>query len=608
MKQLFSEKFNFLFFLLGLCLFVYLILRSVFVPILHDEVSTFYIYIESGNFLPWKAWPDANNHFLNSLLGWLMFKLLGSEVWVMRLPNVLSAVVYFFAVVGISRSIRNKYLSVLFVLVMFLTHGMIEFFAYARGYGLSMAFLLLSIWMILLAEKKNNIKFATYALLAMIPALMANLNLLPSAGIIMVYMFMFAIKFFRNIHWRKWLFFAFAFILLVLTFTYAAHYSILLKNKDLLYYGGETGFYNAILKTHAKMLFFNTGNFLLLIVLCIFTVSLGAFVKYFIPKQIKNTFRPTVTLFSVLFMGSLLAVLFLHHVLKVNYPEDRTSLFLYPYFVGFVFFIADQYGKKMFRWIVVPFIYVPLNFLVNANMSYSFHWHYERIPPNFPELVSDASQHHSPGNVTISGYKILELIWGHNVRFNASGVNLMNPANYPNNIDDFVLLRKEERDTMNTFFAEYVILAEDPYSHIQLLKRKTPSTRKLLFESVAVREPLKMTGEYLNFFPDTLFDFAGKSLLFQFDAQFDSPKGTDGCVIVVSVRDSLNNNLQYQRIETAWLSDNPVHDFSYSLSVLHIPENAAGLIAYIWNKNKRELSLSYAKASVFEFGNSSVPQ
>jgi hypothetical protein len=596
---------NLIWCILSVLLFVYLIIRAVKVPILHDEVATLNIYVLSGNFLPWNAWADANNHLLNSFLSWLSCQVFGIHPWSLRLPNVLSVLLYFSSVIGISASFNDKFLKAGFIMVLFFTHGFIEFFAFARGYGMSMSFLLFAVFLIFRWQRNKTPFYLASAMFSVILAAMANLTLLPSVLMIAVYVLVLWIINLNKNQSPANLLYMVCLGISAFIFRYLFLYSLMLKKADLLYYGGESGFINAIVKTHTKMLFFQQHHILIIAFILIFLLTLAFLILKGVKTPLKNAIQPDFALFPMLLFGSVAGIFIMHFFMHVNYPEDRTSIFLYPYLIGSVFFIADQYKVKLKRLILLLFLYVPLNFFFHINTAYSFHWHYERIPPAFAESVRDYSHIQPAGLATISGYKIYEYIWGYYTRYAVPEVNLMNPHNYPNNADDFILLRKEENDTMPGYFSDYEILQQDPYSNIRLLKRKTPSLRSLLFEAYAIDNPKETSAEYLNFFPDTLFDFCGKSILFEFDIEFEPGTEAQGCVLVASVRDSANNNLMYQRLETAWLNQQHKEKIQLALSVINIPANAAGLIVYIWNKHKKLLKINHAAVRVYEFGESS---
>jgi hypothetical protein len=587
---------------IALLLFIYLIIRSIYVPFLHDEVSTYLIYITSGNFWPWSAWPDANNHVLNSFAVHKMYVWFGSAPHWLRFPNVLSWILFAVSVIGISTSLKDVFFRYGFVMILFLSHGFIEFFAFARGYGMSMAFLSFSIWMIFQFHKKQSLVCASFAVLALIPMIMANLTLMPSAGMISVYVLVLWLLKFRNAKIFHTSMIALSFVAFVVVFIYAAGYSLKLKSMNLLYYGGEEGFFNAILKTHGQMLFDSVSPVLLWSIVALFVILLLGFSVQFFKLFKKRGIDPAVVFFPYLLLGSLSVILLMHFMMGVNYPEDRTSLFLYPYFIGSLFFTADLFKHRFRKLILVPLIFIPVNFIAHINTAYSFHWYYERIPVDFPVMVAQQSGTVSPSMVTISGYKIHEQIWGYHVAHSVNGVNLINPSNYPNNLDDFILLRPQEYDSMPGYFNDYEVLAEDRYSGLKLLKRRSFAERNLLFERSIDTAPFVTENEYIEFFPDTMFDFRGKSLVFEFDIQFERGYGPEGSVLVVSVRDSANNTLQYQRLETDWFSAEPMEHLKYSLSVLHIPEDADGMVVYIWNKHKKILRIKHAVLRVCEFG------
>ena len=77
-------------------LWVYLIIRANTVFYVHDEIVTKWAYMISWNPFPYQGYIDANNHFLNSLLGGLFIRLFKSDsMWVVRLPNILSFPLFF---------------------------------------------------------------------------------------------------------------------------------------------------------------------------------------------------------------------------------------------------------------------------------------------------------------------------------------------------------------------------------------------------------------------------------------------------------------------------------------------------------------------------------
>src|SRR4051812_18484464 len=93
----------------ALCLpvFVIVILRCIRVPFSHDEVATFFFYIQPGKFIPFYAHPDANGHFLTSATSWICFKLFGSEPWALRIPCMGAFLLLCYSVSKVNRLFRG---------------------------------------------------------------------------------------------------------------------------------------------------------------------------------------------------------------------------------------------------------------------------------------------------------------------------------------------------------------------------------------------------------------------------------------------------------------------------------------------------------------------
>ena len=106
------------FILLFIFLLVYLILRATLIPMVHDETMTFFHYVHSQRFIPYFSDWDANNHILNSFLSCISDLIFGSTPLALRLPNVLSFIVFTYFIVLISDELKNKLLRNVFVLTL----------------------------------------------------------------------------------------------------------------------------------------------------------------------------------------------------------------------------------------------------------------------------------------------------------------------------------------------------------------------------------------------------------------------------------------------------------------------------------------------------------
>lgn len=82
------------FFLLCAIVLCYVIARAALVPFVHDEAATYSMYVQVGEFLPWRSHWDAGNHFLSTGLGIVADRVLGMRQWALRGASVLAFVLY----------------------------------------------------------------------------------------------------------------------------------------------------------------------------------------------------------------------------------------------------------------------------------------------------------------------------------------------------------------------------------------------------------------------------------------------------------------------------------------------------------------------------------
>ena len=143
-KYLDKEKLPF--WILFLLLWSFIWIRVFTVPLIYDEIHTKWIYMIEYNPLPYMGYVDANNHFLNSLIGGLLIRITGSDAdWVIRLASVMAFPIYFWSVYAFRKFFQNKSSFYLFLTVFYGTMFLLDYFNLARGYGLSLAFLMLAL-------------------------------------------------------------------------------------------------------------------------------------------------------------------------------------------------------------------------------------------------------------------------------------------------------------------------------------------------------------------------------------------------------------------------------------------------------------------------------
>ncbi len=143
------KKINyFSFFTIYGIVFILILSKTILVPITHDEMATPTSYI---NYSVWQIMmyhiANTNNHILNTLIVRLFVYLFGISQVVVRLPNLLSFIVYAVAVFRINRTALKEY-SIWFIpasLLFIAWPYFLDFFGLCRGYGMSCALAALSL-------------------------------------------------------------------------------------------------------------------------------------------------------------------------------------------------------------------------------------------------------------------------------------------------------------------------------------------------------------------------------------------------------------------------------------------------------------------------------
>jgi hypothetical protein len=165
----------------GVFLFFYVALRAYHLSLTWDEAHTFFEYVRNPHWLPdGYNYMAANNHLLNTWLMKCAVFLFGESEFALRLPNVIAGGFYFFAAASLAGKLADKRWQVFIVFILLSVNPFVlDFFSVARGYGISIALLMLGILQITKYILGNHkIKNGIYAQLFFTAAVLANLTLI----------------------------------------------------------------------------------------------------------------------------------------------------------------------------------------------------------------------------------------------------------------------------------------------------------------------------------------------------------------------------------------------------------------------------------------------
>ena len=169
------------FLVINLLVFLFIGYKVFHVPITHDEVATTVFY---SNFSFWEImmYPDQwpNNHILNTLLSKCTLFIFGGEQWAVRLPNLLSYLLYAWGAFRILKTVLTKESSFFLAgaLLFVANPYLLDFFGLCRGYGMSCALCLFSLSYLISGFSEQRAKHIWIAFLFSILASYANFTLL----------------------------------------------------------------------------------------------------------------------------------------------------------------------------------------------------------------------------------------------------------------------------------------------------------------------------------------------------------------------------------------------------------------------------------------------
>lgn len=557
---------EFLLFLgLFILLFTYLILRVLNVPLVYDEIHTKWIYMIDFNPFPYMGYVDANNHFLNSLIGGIMFRLTHSDAdWVFRFGSLMSFPIYFWSVYGFRSFFDNKYGHRLFATSMLCSAFLIEYFGLARGYGMSLAFLMLALHQTCAYLKNPKLLSSFVAVSFWILAISANLTILPFSLFGMVVIGA------NALYRRKYLSIVFP-VFGLFPIYYFLKYSFHLKDIGKLYYGGQDGFFENTVHSLTPYLYETEAPFLDVILGFIFImIVLFALILYSNDKKIFN-YR---LIFPVLLLLAVLNISAQNMILGINFPEDRSALYLVVFFFGALAFILDFVQHKTFAWM---FTAVPIVFLAfQLNLSHSIFWSYEHFDAELLTEMEEEVQGIPPSTGGRFWTMDNEL-----TRTKEIPGKVMQELQFPQDtILDYMVTNEELMP--DYALAQYEEIYQDPISTLRLYKRKEFLNRVL------------DTSKTINFDFNTEFIplFEGdqeSAVLVRVIGYVENMNLHRKAILVVSLdnneRTENHSYLAYNLVESLPIQkDGRIH-FDLTFAVNHFsPEN--NLMVYYWNQRK----------------------
>ncbi|MHB8259094.1 MAG: hypothetical protein ACYDCN_03330 [Bacteroidia bacterium] len=602
-------KFKAYFLIVSILSFIVIAVRSYLVPFNHDETATFFMYVQSGNYMPFYSTIDANNHVLNSFLSNVCFHLFGSSPFSLRLPNLLGFVILIYATYKISNSLQHIGSKVFLTSALLLSFHWLSFYGACRGYGLSMALLAWSMAILINSEFKiQHLKLMGCCLLFQL-AISANLILiivvLLLSGLLMLVQLA-----------NKTLFKPANLFIWILHFAavyYWLSFSFYLQAKGALYYGEGDSYWKTTFVSLVQLVvgYSNPAIMYALVGLFVVTMLLVFYVNRNPNYQIfKLSNLQIIKLTPSLLLAVILSLLIvgfylMHKLMGVNYPEDRTGLFFYLFFVLLISFTFDKLPTKINTiMLTVASIIIGVHFCYNLNFRKHSLSVYETIPQHFYETLVN-EQKKSNERITIGGHRVRELFFGFMNYRNGGYLNPADPTETMQmNCDYYIATKPEEK----YYTMYYDVIDTEPDWGLVILKRKEQIKRTLVTEikDKIINSKDAEFMEVYNVIDST--SHSPKPLLAEVNFDIEQIPVPCAVWVVFQINDSAGQTISYKRYTLQWsgYDNNGKKNLSYSLTSGNLPKATKKILYYFWNINKEPLSIKINSFKLFQLNGNGV--
>ncbi|MBN1269708.1 MAG: glycosyltransferase family 39 protein [Kiritimatiellae bacterium] len=391
----------FLLLAVGTLLFGYVAVRAYGLSMTWDEAYTYLQFVRQG-----VVWPDfhpdlvfpgkyhvmsANNHVLNTWLMTISVRLFGNAEWALRLPNVLMYSLFLLYSGLLARRLGNATLVCLSFTMLNANPYLVDFFSLGRGYGLSWAFIMGSLYHLerfLRGHARNR-----HALLsACLAALAAFAHLTVLVYFLALVALLLFIDFVRTLGLRtgnppRFLLPVRSAVIIVLSLAVlgllvplAFHF----KEVGTLFGGGQRGFWRDTVEGIVENTLYGQAYgawtaapvkiFMLVGVIAVFIRVVWMFLR----RQDERT--PFLAALLWLLGATWLASVIQHHLVGTLYLNGRTGAFLLlPLMVMFCFFFAELTRRNR-AFQVLPWTVgaaMAAHFLSCANLVSVHEWKFD---------------------------------------------------------------------------------------------------------------------------------------------------------------------------------------------------------------------------------------
>jgi hypothetical protein len=371
--------------LLGLLLCIYVIAEAYLMPLTHDELSTIGFSRQTITDIITYKDPIPNNHILNTLLLKLHIYIFGDNLITNRLPNILAFVVYYIFTIKLSFLLgKDAFYRSGMVILVTMQPFLFDFFSVARGYGLSLGFLSLSLYYLVLYVKNRRLNQMILSLVFAAIGVVANFTLLnyyiPLVLVSGIYLLIDGKKSKDHIHSTKGVVFIVGISIILASICYLPFKKMMATNQ-FQYWGNKSFFHDTVvelvysLRSGIEYFKWNKVEYAYVISIIIAILFISGFYYYMKTKVKESYYAVLLSLFVLIIIYNNLQ----HYLAGVPFLNARTALFFVP-LTAMLFVLSIQnigIKKDWLGIILVSFISIVniQHFFRANNPRANFEWY-----------------------------------------------------------------------------------------------------------------------------------------------------------------------------------------------------------------------------------------
>ncbi|MBP9080736.1 MAG: hypothetical protein KBF80_10835 [Flavobacteriales bacterium] len=565
--------------------FAFVVLRAFLVPVTHDEAMTFFLFVETKDFLPFHGGWDAGNHVLCTGLGWLAWKLAGFQLWALRLPSVLAFLLYAAYAWRWGLKLRTPLVRWCLWAALLGMPFLLDFFSLFRGYGLSMAFWSMALYELNAWLEKRGTRTLMRTLTASACATFSGFSLLTLWAAVLAVLFLSlwtrpATGKRRAMHTTLWLFLGLA------PWAFAAAWLQELAAHGSLYYGLRTGVFGGTVPSLLKAMFGETSSWARWPVLLALLAGTWAAGRAWRRKPLDLAAWALVLSAGLLWMDMLgREVLFAWK--GTLFPEDRTALQWVLPFLLLAAFALDRWCARQAnaKWLALLLLALPVRTLATANLSRTSYWPGEAVPGSIFR-AAQALQQHAPRLLTIGSYRMEQGVWAFGLRQYGLPLNTAGTTDHPNAGQELLLVEHARTPPP----AGYQLVEEAPGGHVALYARVRPWAATLLLDTLVAREP--SSDEFMELWHPPVAALHGRRFLVQLDLVLPADQGIATAALVVEMNADTTARY-YEDVIVPFLRNPALGDSIHTVRLTPaVPPDATRLVVYFWNAHRQQFGFS----------------